>query len=386
MSRLGTESKRILESLGGVLLCAIAAAAQVAAPLGQPSSAGVTFTKVTPQYNYSYGAAANQPELPTDGVWNFYMPLQVTSTTPGWTTGEYGIKGVPDAFYVEPAYTSAGQYAGGCSWNQSYDAPPAWVYDGGQTTDNVYKELSGPILRAEAVIGSVYQSASQQVSGSGQPLNGFAAAAEWNPDFYTSAPYMIGAIYFATNSCYSGDTEYGFAHYNYYDPPVDQFYFSTYSNCSAPSGTAGSYACVLTDDGKHTGVGQCEAGVNLPTLQPNSKGNNWYFWYAYVSQNSSNGHYEFTAAVEDPYTKDAVWSCVGDPLGSPIFPVATCPQTESTNYTCPGGQENGEPFPTEQLYGALGSVTVGIVNASNTPPAGRANPMLRMSQLYIVLP
>ena len=357
-------------------------------PASQAPGNAVTFNAVAPQYNFSYGADPDQPLLPSGGFWNFYMPAQVTSSTSGWTTGLYGLEGVPDVFYFEPAFSpeSGGQNAGGCSWNLTYDSPPYWVYDGGSITGNHYKELSGPILRAGAAVGSVYQSATQQVSGSGVPIYGFAAMARWDRHVYLSAPFLIGAMYFATDSCYSGDMEYGFAHYNYYSPPVNQFYFYAYSNCAAPSGMADSYGCMLTPNGARYGVGQCGAAVNLPALQLNSQGNEWYLWYAYISQNASNGHYVFEAGLRDPYTSQPVWTCVGDPLGSPTFPVSTCPQIASADYACPTGQTFGSPFPIAQLYGALGSVTVGITNISNTPPAGRANPMLKMSQLYMAAP
>ncbi|MGO4881030.1 MAG: hypothetical protein ACLP59_09440 [Bryobacteraceae bacterium] len=316
------------------------------------------------------------------------MPVEVTPSTPGWITGQYGLAGIPDAFYFEPYFTSGGlsQNAGGCSWNESYDSPPTWVFDGGSTTGNRYEALSGPILRSEAAIGSVYQSATQQVPGSGLPTYGFAALATWDRHVYTSAPYVIGAIYFASDSCYSGDVEYGFAHYNYYDPPVDQFYFYNYSNCSAPPGTPDSYGCIVTQDGAHHGVSQCEAAVNLPTLPVNSEGNDWYLWYTYISKNPSNGHYVFNAGVEDPYTNESIWTCTGDPLGSPTFPTSTCPQTESASYACPAGQTVGTTYPIERLYGGLGSVTAGMTNISNTPPTGRVNPMLALAQLYIAIP
>jgi hypothetical protein len=386
--------------LAGMLLCVFAVAAQNQSSSGTPpvpvrvtvpageSPAAVTFGAVTPQYNFSYGADPNQPLLPTGGLWNFDMPVQVTPSTPGWTTGEFGLEGIPDAFYFEPYFTSGGvsQYAGGCSWSASYDEPPYWIYNGGEATGNKYEELTGPILRAQAAIGSVYQSASQQATGSEQPTYGFAALAEWNPNVYTTAPYVLGALYFASDSCYSGDIEYGFAHYNYYSPAVDQFYFYNFSNCSTAPGTANSYGCIESEDGQNFGVNQCSAAVNLPTLQPNSQGNDWYFWYAYISQNPSNGHYQFLAGVRDPYTNAAIWSCVGDPLGSPTFPVSTCPQTESASYACPNGQVTGAIYPIKQLFGGLGSVTAGMTNISNTPPTGRANPMLRMKQLYIAMP
>lgn len=353
--------------------------AQVAVPSPTPGATS-NFTAVTPQYNFSYAPDPRQPNLPASNVWNFYMPIQVTSETPGWTTGEYGIGGLVDTFYYQPSYTTGGSVAGGCSWNLSYDAPPYWYYNGGETTNNQYELLGGPILRSEGAIGSVYQSASQQVSGSGIQLGGFAAIAAWDSHVYTSPPYLIGAIYFATDSCYSGDTEYGFAHYNNFSPAVDQFYFYQYSNCSAPSGLSDSYSCYLTES-QTDAQPQCSAAVNLPTVAPNSKGTNWYFWYAYVDRNplppTGNGHLVFKAGLLDPYTQDSAWSCVGDPLGSPTFPTSTCPQSASVSYQC------DTPFPTSQLQNALGTVTAGISNISNTSPTGRVNPMLRMTQLYI---
>ncbi len=335
---------------------------------------------VTPQYNFSYGPNAAQPELPSAGLWNFYMPAQVNSLTPGWTTGEYGIGGLPDTFYDEPAFAAGGTAAGGCLWNTTYDSPPYWYFDGGTATDNRYEILGGQILRSQAAVGSVYQSATQQVAGTGIAVSGFGAMAQWNQHVYTSAPYLIGAIYFASDSCYSGDVEYGFAHYNYYNPAVDQFYFYNFSNCPAPSGVAGSYACYATAEATNPQP-QCSAAVNLPAMPLNSKGTNWYFWYSYIDRNpappSGNGHWVLNAGALDPYTGAAAWSCVGDPLASPTFPAAACPQQESTSYVC------ATPFPTEQLHDALGTVTAGITNSSNTPPTGRSNPMLSMKQLYI---
>jgi hypothetical protein len=151
----------------------------------------VTFTAVMPQYNFSYGPDRQQPPLPNASVWSFYMPVQVNSQTPGWITGEYGIGGLYDTFYEEPGFTMGASPAGGCSWNTSYDSPPYWYYDGGSATNDQYALLNGPILRSESAIGSVYQSATQQVSGSGVPASGFAAMAAWDPHVYTSAPYLI---------------------------------------------------------------------------------------------------------------------------------------------------------------------------------------------------
>ena len=90
------------------------APAQIAITTSEGPEATSYFTAVTPQYNFSYGPDPQQPKLPTSNVWSFYMPVPVTSQTPGWTTGEYGIEGLYDTFYYEPSYTTGGQVAGGC--------------------------------------------------------------------------------------------------------------------------------------------------------------------------------------------------------------------------------------------------------------------------------
>ena len=114
---------------------------------------------------------------------------------------------------MSPTTLPAGQLPADVTWNASYDSPPYWYYDNGPITNNQYEILSGAILRNAAAIGSVYQSASQQVSGTGVRLDGFGAMAAWDQHVYTSAPFVTGAIYWASDSCYSGDTEYGFAHW-----------------------------------------------------------------------------------------------------------------------------------------------------------------------------
>lgn len=372
--------QRLLSGVSFLLMAAVAAVAQTTADEPAPAAG---FTAVTPQYNFSYSPNPRQPQLPASGSWNLYTPGAVTSSTPGLTVGEYGIEGLKDTLYEAPGFTTGGTAAGGCSWNTPYDAPPLWSYDGGSTTNNQYEFLSGPILRAEGAVGTVYQSATQQVAGSGAMMSGFQALASWNTATYLTPPYLIGAIYFASNSCYAGDIEYGFTHYNDYSPAVDQFYFYNYANCPSPTGQPGSYSCYATK-AKTQAQPQCSAAVNLPTVGLNSKGTSEYLWYAYVDKNpappAGNGHWVFNAGLRDPYTGASTWSCVGDPLGSPTFPTSTCPQTESASYTC------DTPFPTSELYNVLGSVTATIANTSNTAVTGRANPMLKLGQLYIKVP
>ena len=115
-------------------------------------------------------------------------------------------------------------------------------------------------------------------------MYGFGAIAKWDPQVYTSPPEFIETMNFTTNGC-NGATEYGFAHYPYYNPPVNQFYFDTNSNCPVPSGQVGSEACYMGTTTTSAPAPQCQGAVNLPTLTSNSQDNYWYFWYIYVSVN-----------------------------------------------------------------------------------------------------
>jgi hypothetical protein len=291
MFRLKSQSRKMLRAIAGVALYAMVGAAQTGVSNGQPPPTPVEitvgpqftirFTAVTPQYNFAYGPSKSQPLLPTSGFWNYYMPLEVNSSTPGWTTGEYGLQGIPQAFYHEPYYSGQDHYAGGCLWNEGYDSPPYWFYNSG----GEYQLMSGPMLVAGgASIASSYQTASAPVPGSGVPVYGFGAIAKWDPQVYTSPPEFIETMNFTTNGC-NGATEYGFAHYPYYNPPVNQFYFDTNSNCPVPSGQVGSEACYMGTTTTSAPAPQCQGAVNLPTLTSNSQDNYWYFWYIYVSVN-----------------------------------------------------------------------------------------------------
>ena len=257
----------------------------------------------------------------------------------------------------------------------SYDSPPYWFYDSGSG----YGLLSGRTSVGFPSIGSEYQSATQQVPGSGVPVYGFGAMATWDPHVYAAPPYFIGTMNFTTNPC-DGATEYGFAHYPYYNPPVNQFYFYENSNCAeSATNQPGSYACYTTPS-KTQLAEQCQGAVNLPTLTTNSDGNYWYFWYIYVSFNSSNDHYFLNAGLEDPYNQASKWSCTYDVTANTF---SNCPNSGSVAYSCPAG----EPFyayPASTLYPNHGAVTVGVENSSNVPPTGGVNPMMQMTALYVL--
>jgi hypothetical protein len=377
----------MLPAFAGMALCAIVCSGQTGVSAGQPpatpaaiavgAQSAATFTAVTPQYNFAYGPSTSQPLLPAAGFWNDYMPLAVTSTTPGWTTGEYGLQGIPQAFYSAPYYSGQSNYAGGCAWNESYDSPPYWFYNSG----GEYQLLSGPELVAGgASIGSSYQTASAPVAGSGVSVFGFGAMTKWDPRVYTSPPEFIETMNFTTNGC-NGATEYGFAHYPYYNPPVNQFYFDTNSNCPAPSGEAGSEACYMGTTADSAAAPQCEGAVNLPALTANSEGNYWYFWYIYVSLNPANAHHVWNAGIQDPYTHTAAWSCAYDVTANTF---SNCPNTGTAAYACPSGFPYYAYPVAAKLYPGQGVVTVGVDNTSNVPPTEGVNPEMQMKALYIL--
>lgn len=256
---------RLLQTGVGVLLCATTSIAQTDVSASQPPPTRVvpsgarpetshSWTLVTPQYNFSYGADPSQPQLPYQGSWNFWTPDQpIGPSTPGWTTGTFGLQGLNDADYYQPGFKLGDSRAGGCLWNNSYDTPPLlgtyWYYAPSGTYE-LFPSTS-PIIRAGPAIGSIYQAGSQQVAGSGVPMYGFMADASWDSHTYPGQqPQYVGAIYSASNSCTAGSTEYGFNHLNYYSPPIEQFYFSLYTNCTKPSGSAGhqsGFACDWTN-------------------------------------------------------------------------------------------------------------------------------------------
>ncbi|MGA2736472.1 MAG: hypothetical protein ABSG65_03370 [Bryobacteraceae bacterium] len=387
MFGLKTQSATMLGSLAGVALCAMMGAAQSGTSTShspptpaeiaiEPQSTTI-FTSVTPQYNFAYGPSTSQPLLPSDGFWSDYMPLEVNASTPGWTTGEYGLQGIPQAFYNEPYYRGQSNYAGGCLWNEDYDSPPYWFYNSG----GEYQLLSGPMLVAGgASIGTSYLTAAAPVAGSGVPVYGFGAMAKWDSDVYTSPPEFIETMNFTTNAC-NGATEYGFAHYPYYNPVVNQFYFDTNSNCPAPSGEAGSEACYMGTTTASAAAQQCQGAVNLPPLADNSQGNYWYLWYIYVSFDTANEHYLLNAGLQDPYTHASAWSCAYDVTANTF---SNCPNTGTVAYACPSGSPfYAYPVGTK-LYPGQGVVTVGVENTSNVPPAGGANPIMQMKALYIL--
>lgn len=376
----------MLRAIGGMILWAMVGAAQTRVSTDQPpptpaeiavgSLFTTRFTAVTPQYNFAYGPGGSQPLLPASGLWSYYMPPEVNSSTPGWTTGEYGLQGIPQAFYQEPYFSGEANYAGGCLWNENYDSPSYWFYNSG----GEYQLLSGPELVAGAAIGSSYQTVSAPVPGSGVPVYGFGVIAKWDPRVYISPPAFIETMNFTTNGC-NGATEYGFAHYSYYSPPVNQFYFDTNSNCPAPSGEAGSAACYMGTTTESAAAPQCEGAVNLPSLAANSQGNYWYFWYIYVSLNPTNEHYLMNAGIEDPYTHAASWSCAYDVTANTF---SNCPNTGTVAYACPSGSPY-YPYPVAtMLYPGQGVVTVGVDNTSNVPPTSGVNPMMQMKALYVL--
>ncbi len=233
----------------------------------------------------------------------------------------------------------------GCQWNapagppyeaSDYWLPPYWYappYGGGSD------ELSGPILRGYGAVGST--TLDPPASGGIRGI-GFKAdipAISWN----NGSQQLLG-MYFANDLCFSGDLEYGFAHY--YQSGTTQFYFYNYSNCGTGCFLVG--ATPPNPDGHSSPsvpVEQCSARASIcpacrrmttatiitaTTLRPFTPTKPFY---ALPVRGSCRG---------SGASKATVWACMVDPLETPNFLTpsyptsAPCqPQTEEyVNYSC----------------------------------------------------
>ncbi|MGA2131194.1 MAG: hypothetical protein ABSH50_02680 [Bryobacteraceae bacterium] len=291
----------------------------VAAASAQDSSAPVWSTVTMPVY-FAYAPSPDQTQPPPAGPYKFYFPGVLASP-------------VPDQL--------------GCVWNVTdYDAPPYWFDNG--------VEQSGAIYRSAPAVGTMYQSG----TAAGAKFRGFEFTGTFAPGDFSDESYLIGAVYYSRNPCFTGDLEYGFGHD--YIGNTTSFYFSNYSNCPE----SGSLLCYAEDTISSPVEPQCSGQITLPSLPPNSQGKDAYVYSVYVSRQAGAGDYVFTAAVRDPYTHATEWACVANPANgsgafdpcSGAFPVDTCPA-----------------FPTQQLYEAYGNLVAGISRDNDPgPPASIA--------------
>jgi hypothetical protein len=304
------------------------------------------WTKVQMPYFFQYAPGQGQPQPSPSGPWTFLFPGVVETA-------------IPDQL--------------GCQWNapagppyeaSDYWLPPYWYappYGGGSD------ELSGPILRGYGAVGST--TLDPPASGGIRGI-GFKAdipAISWN----NGSQQLLG-MYFANDLCFSGDLEYGFAHY--YQSGTTQFYFYNYSNCGTGCFLVGATPPNPDSPPPSVPVEQCSAAINLPSLPPNDNGDYYYYYTASVYYDKPSTHYRFAVAVEDLVSKATVWACMVDPLETPNFLTpsyptsAPCqPQTEEyVNYSC---TVNGkpEPYPISRLYYIKnGAAVAGVVNPPNT--------------------
>jgi hypothetical protein len=309
---------------------------------GQTPDARV-WTSVQMPYFFQYAPGAGQPQPGPSGPWKFLFPGVVS--TP-----------IPDEL--------------GCQWNApsgppyhspNYWPPPFWYappYTGAS-------EFSGPILRGYGAVGAVTTDppAPGGIRGIGFRAN--IPAVSWN-----NGSQQVGAMYFSTDPCFSGDLEYGFAHY--YQSATTQFYFYNYSNCGTECFLVGTTPPNPTSPPPSVPVQQCSAAINLPALPPNNNGNYNYNYTALVYHDLPSGHYRFSISVEDLETNTTFWACVADPLNTPNFlspggsAPSNCQPTDYVDYTCTVNGKS-EAYPISRLYYAdHGTAVAGVVNAPNT--------------------
>jgi hypothetical protein len=224
------------------------------------------------------------------------------------------------------------------------------------------------VLRNEAAVGSDYISADQPVAGSGVTVRGFQIRGGFSTT--TSAPTLFGSanpgaenltfgMYFDTNICSNGGSQYGFAHNYSTAEPGDYFYYSlAYDNCP---GTCYAVDVPSNPSGQALSGAQSPLPTITPPLPMNSHLYHDYIWQAWVQEapspecQSGVTCYQFVAQVLDPY-----------PPGAQYYGIAYTPPGQSVV----DGVASAQLSAMAALYGggsgSLGAVRVSMVNQSNT--------------------
>jgi len=304
------------------------------------------WTKIPLPYFFQYAPGEGQPIPAPSGPWTFLFPGALDAPVADQLGCQWNAPAGPP--YYAPAY-----------WPPPYwYAPP---YTGG------IDELSGPIMRGYGAVGASSHDPPLSVGIRGM---GFAAnipGASWD----NGSQQLLG-MYFASDNCFSGDLEYGFAHYYQYG--ITQFYFYNYSNCSDECFLVGTTPPDPLSPPPSVPVTQCSAAINLPPLPPNDNGDYNYFYSAAVYLDPPTGHYRIAAAVTDLVSGVAAWSCMVDPFDTPNFQTPTYPTSapcypqpsDYVNYSCTVNGRS-QPYPISKLYYApFGAVVAGVVNPPNT--------------------
>ena len=327
------------------LVIAMVCATVLFAPLAAETSNTPVWTKVQMPYFFEYAPGQGQPQPSPSGPWVYLFPGVVES-------------GIPDQL--------------GCQWNAPsgppYYAPNYWMAPYWYSPPYAaIDELTGPILRGYGTVGSSTHDPPEAVGIRGIGFKAVIPAVSWD----NGSQQLLG-MYYASDNCFSGDLEYGFAHY--YQSGTTQFYFYNYSNCSNECFLVGTTPPNPDSPPPSVPVEQCSAAINLPPLPANDDGNYDYFYNASVYYDTPSGHYRIAVAIVDLVSKDTFWACMVDPLETPNFQTPTYPTagacqpqpSDYVNYSCIVNG-NSEPFPISRLYYIdYGAVVAGVVNPPNT--------------------
>jgi hypothetical protein len=308
-----------------------------------------TWNTVMPNHYELYGnKPAGQPSLPASGslfgqsqYWELLMPGASLSSSV--TTDVFG-----------------------CKFNNSYDTPPTWATD----ANGVFSPLSDTELIGRAYIGgngSDYQMASAPVSGSGIASRGFSIWGGYSTTTAAPAQYtcstcgsLNGGLYFDTNICGTGGSEFGFGH-NYYEAADYFYYWLVDDQCFGAGGAAVScyYNGTLITGGQVNGTAF--------TLPHNHSDYYDFYWEAWIEQAPSYlcpsgvSCYAFGAQVLDPTSSPAL-----QPVWGPFYYVPAGQTSGSAVLTAMSNLDGGGS-------GSLGAVRVSI-NYEPAPLPSPPNP------------
>jgi len=342
-------------------------------PLTPVSSSGVQFNIAFSPANYGEGYAFR----PAPPAWNTVMPnhYELYGNEPA---GQPSLPASGSLFgqsqYWELLMPGASLSSGtqndvfGCDYNASYDSPPTWYTDYGEKTIPAGTPIGRGYIGGN---GTDYQMALEPVSGSGTATRGFNIWGGYSittaaPAQYTcsTCAYLNGGLYFDTNICSTGGSEFGFGH-NYYEAE-DYFYYSLINdNCPGAPTSSTEVACYTGLDG--TLLTNSQVNGTPFSLPHNHSGYYDFYWEAWIEQAPSYlcasgvACYAFGAQVLDPTSSPAL-----QPLWGPFYYV-------------PSGQTSGSAVLTamSNLYGggggSLGAVRVSI-NYEPAPLPSPPNP------------
>lgn len=317
-------------------------------------SAGIIFVALAHQVGY----AQTEPAWTAVSAPNFFDYSTVTQTSQAGS-GPYNL-----LFPTNPA----GAYDSlGCSWNtyagttsgngangQGNPTPPTIPYWYSGNT-----ELSGGIVRYLAVGVAFVDPVAP-----GTQMKGLSFLGSVPSGTVTSGsnPAPAGAVYYTSEPCADGTTDYGFG-LNW--ASAGQFYYQYWTNCGE-----GSLTCY--ENNGTTEVVQCSSGFTFPTLPASTNGQ--YYYNAFPFLNGS--HWDFWVEVLDGGTYASLYSCDVNPASSspfdctmagtaspPLYPNVNTKPDYSPCTVVPAGNTTVDYNPG-WVYSTFGSIFVAISGGS----------------------